>query len=307
MPFAIRHGDGAGGCGLVACAGVLLFIAGCLAPGSALSPSEREIAGAARAILTLDPNAVWTEQFNRLVGSGPASIDYLMRQPALTRPAAPDDLRVLLHTSLVRLLADPATAPPHLSASCLETSLGLLHFDLKVQGHALGTVVVTDPADVSAWHELYPAEFDHARAAQIDVEADRQAVCEWWRTRGAAGGVARRLEPQTAHLWRILERRFADTWEYQPEPRTILCATGQPGGTLLAIPTVDYNIVRAACIWLGRSADAAVERRLIESVGSPSPVVAHNARFALRFSRNPQIRAALERFDAKSRAGRGAK
>ncbi len=305
MPLASQHGDGAATRGLVACAGVLLFIAGCLAPGSALSSREREIAGAAQAILTLDPNAVWTEQFNHLVSYGPASIAYLVRQPALTRPAAPDDLRALLHTSLVRLLADPATAPPHLSASCLETSLGLLHFDLKVQGQGLGTIVITDPAEVSAWHALYPADFDHARAAQIDVEADRQALCEWWRTRGAAGGAARRLEPQTAHLWRVLERRYADTWEYQPEPRTILCATGQPGGTLLAIPTVDYNIVRAACIWLGTSADAAVERRLIESVGSPSPVVAQNARFALRFSRNPQIRAVLERFDAQARAKRG--
>ena len=59
----------------------------------------------------------------------------------------------------------------------------------------------------------------------------------------------------------------------------------------------DYNLVRAVCIRLGSSAEPTVQERLIEMVGSVSPVVAYNARYALRFSRDPEIRAVLERYE----------
>lgn len=63
--------------------------------------------------------------------------------------------------------------------------------------------------------------------------------------------------------------------------------------------TEDYNLVRAACLWLVQRAEA--EERLIERVASPSEVVAHNARFALLHSPNPSIRAAVERYNRTPR------
>lgn len=284
----------------IACAAML-----CLVPGCALSdrPSiaDSRAAEAARPILMLDPNANWTAAYNRLIELGPAALEFLMNQPEMTHRAAPDDLGVLLHASLARLLADPATAPRHVNTSCLETTLGLLHFDVKVTGHKIGTIVMAQGRLPRTWPELYPADFDHALAAQIDVEADRRALREWWlahRQRSAPVVTTRRLLPRAENLWRLLARRPADRWEYQPEPGVVLCATGPEGPALFDLGTVDYNLVRAACIWLGSARDPEVVRELIELVGNPLPVVAYNARFALRFSPDERIRALLKKYDA---------
>lgn len=290
-------------------AGALILLAtGCQTPPARPSPagprapsSSRvgDIAAAARPLLTLDPDAVWTDHFNRLVAQGPAAIAWLMEQPAMIRTAAPDDLRVLLHTSLIRLLADPASGPPALSATCFETTLGLLHFDLKAGGRRLGTVVWTEESPPRAWHDLYPADFDHAAAAAIDLEADRRALRDWWQAqprRGASIAVAPRLEPRAAYLWRILSRRLADRWDYQPELRAALCAAGPRGPALVELSTRDYNLVRAACVWLGSRGEAEVQRQLIELVACPLPTVAHNARFALGYSPDERIRAVVKRY-----------
>jgi hypothetical protein len=294
--------------GLALWAVLLGAVSGCLSPRLSPAASDSVVAAAARPILALDADAVWTEAYNRLVELGPASIDYLIRQPAMTQPAAPDDLGVLLHTSLVRLLADPAAGPPRLSASCLETTLEVLHFDLRVKSRPLGTIVVAEGSMPSAWHDLYPADFDHALAGQIDLEADRQALCDWWRTRRNHGGplvTTGRLEPQAKYLWPLLSRRYADRWEYQPETRAVLCAAPPRGPALLEIRAADYNLVRGACIWLGSSSDPAVQAGLIDSAGSPSPVVAHNARFALGHSPDERIRRVLRRYETQATPGPG--
>ncbi len=287
---------------------LILWATGCQTPAARPSRDGRtgssssdvgDIAAAARPLLTLDPHAVWTEHFNLLVARGPAAIAWLMEQPAMTRPAPPDDLRVLLHTSLIRLLAAPASQPPALSATCYETTLGLLHFDLKASGQRLGTVVWTDDAPPRTWHDLYPADFDHVAAATIDLEADRRALRDWWQAqprRGASVAVAPRLEPRAAYLWRILSRRIADRWDYQPEPRAVLCAAGPRGPALLELPTRDYNLVRAACVWLGSRGGPGVQQQLIELVACPLPTVAHNARFALGYSPDERIRAVVKRY-----------
>ena len=102
-------------------------------------------------------------------------------------------------------------------------------------------------------------------------------------------------------MWRLLARRYADQWDYAPESTAVLCGAPPRGPPLLEIPTEDYNLVRAACVWLGSSSDNAVQERLIELVGNPSPIVAHNARFALRYSPDPRIRAVLERYATDER------
>jgi hypothetical protein len=271
----------------------LLLLTGCLAPGSGSTARDRLIAAAARPLLTLDPNATWTTAYNELVAFGPASIAYLMCQPALTQPAPPDDLGVLLHTSLVRLLADPATRPPHLSATCFETTHGLVYFDLKASRRSLGTARLDADALPRDWPGLYPGAFNHAAAAQIDVEADRRALCQWWQAQRGSVPTARPLTPTVARLWPLLARRRADRWEDQPETGGVLCSSPPRSAALFDLPTCDYNLVRAACIWLGQSADAGVVEQLIDLVGSPHPNVAYNARFALRYSRDPRIRAAV--------------
>jgi len=246
----------------------------------------------------MDPEANWTACFNRLVELGPASVTYLVRQPLMHRRAAPDDLRVALHLSLLRLLANPSTAP-RLSASCLETTLDVLHFDLKVRGRRLGTPHLADGRPPRVWHDLYPADFNHPAAMQIDLEADRRAIRHWWRAHAAQPSTlvtTRRLSPRPERLWRLLSRRYADRWTYQPEPAVILCASQEQGPEMIRLVTCDYNLVRAACIWLGTSSDPATQQRLIELVGSSSPVVAHNACFALRYCPDRRIRATLRRF-----------
>jgi len=297
--------------GLLSCLAVAAWLlaaggAGCVAPGVPLTAAERAAEAAARPILQMDPEANWTACFNRLVELGPASVTYLARQPLMHRRAAPDDLRVALHISLLRLLANPSTAP-RLSANCLETTLDVLHFDLKVRGRRLGTPHLADGRLPRAWHNLYPADFNHAAAVQIDLEADRRAIRRWWRAHAAQPSMlvtTRRLSPRPERLWRLLSRRYADRWTYQPEPGVILCGGREQGPEMIRLVTSDYNLVRAACIWLGSSSDAAIQGRLIELVGSSLPVVAHNARFALSCCPDRRIRAALRRFRDSGPSGR---
>lgn len=271
--------------------------AGCRALPAGRTAGERAAAAAARPILELDPDAVWTDCYNRLVALGPAAIDYLATHPRLERPSAPDDLRLLVHTSLLRRLANPATAP-RLSASCLDTSCDLLHFDVRVGGRPLGGIAMVAHIPPRAWHELFPAEFDHDLAARIDVEADRRALCAWYAAhRGDPAALAggRPLRPRSGDLWRLLARGYADAWTYQPEPTAVLCEDGPPRApVLLQVRTYEYNLVRAACVWLGAAGGPEVRERLIELVGSPVPTVAYNARFALRYAPDARIRALLE-------------
>lgn len=277
-----------------------LLNVGCTTTARVPTSADRAIARLARPILTLDPDAAWTDSFNALVDQGPAAIDYLMRQPALTRRAAPDDLSVLLHTSLVHLLAHPARAP-ELSAACFETTLDLMHFEIKVAGQPLGREVLAARTPPWSWTDLFPASFRHDLAARVDLERDRQQLCAWWRANRHDPDIAttRRLQPQPQHLWRILARRYADGWLFEPEPGVVLCSAGPPRApVLLQVTTYEYNLVRAACIWLGSRAREDVQARLVEFVGSPWPIVAYNARFALRYSPDPHVRTMIHRFDA---------
>jgi hypothetical protein len=258
------------------------------------------VATLARPLLQLDPDAVWTANFNQLVEHGPAAIKYLMQRPALTRPAAPGDLDVLVHTSLVRLLANPDTAP-RLSTSCFETTLGLLHFDVKIDGQPLGREVIDRRPPPWSWTDLYPADFRHDLAAGVDLEGDRQRLQVWWRKHRPDPDIAtqRKLRPPEDHLWRLLARHYADGWLYDPDARIVRCAAGPPRqAVLLQTTTFEYNLVRAACIWLGSRGAGAIQSRLIELVGSPLPLVAYNARFALRYSPDPRVRAIIDRYEA---------
>lgn len=283
--------------GTIAAAAALLVVSvtgGCVTTGPRmveLSPAAR----AARPILELDPHACWTEAFNELVALGPDALTYLMENPAMTRPAPPDSLDVLVHTSLVRLLAHPASGPPRLSAMCLETTLGVLHFEIKVSGRLLGTVVLPRGERPRCWHTLYPLDFDHGLAEAIDLEGDRLALRAWWLEQKGAAAIARPLSPLTGYTWRVLGRRHADRWSYLPQPRAVLCSRTPQGPGLLEVGTDDYNLVRAACIWLGSRPDEVTQRGLIELVGSRVPVIAHNAQFALGYSPDPRIREVLRR------------
>ncbi len=269
---------------------------GCQQPRASLTPREQAIAAAARPILTLDPDTVWVTSYNRLLEFGPDSIRFLIEQPAMARPAAPDSLDTLLHASLIRLLATPGTCPK-LTTSAFDTTLGVLHFEIKVAGQALGPIVMPRPTPPPAWHDLYPAAFDHRLAAHVDIEGDRQALRAWWRLRGEQATTRRPLKPITRHLWPLLSRQYADRWQYQPTPRALRCAWRPRPPTLFDMATHDYNLVRAACLWLGTRDDRDTQRRLIDLVGSPAPVVAHNARFALRHSPDPRIRDVIKQYD----------
>jgi hypothetical protein len=204
----------------------------------------------------------------------------------------------MLHTGLIRLLANPATAP-RLSVNCFETTLDVLHFDIKVRGKRPGTVVMPFPRRPHAWHELYPLDFDHAVAGAIDVEGDRQRMLQWWREYAGepamlAGG--RRFRPKSDRLWRLLSRGYADRWSYMPDRQVVLCADGQADPALLQGVTHDYNLVRAVCAFLGSRGDADGQDRLIQIVAGPSAVLSYNALFALSFSRDVRIRELIERY-----------
>jgi hypothetical protein len=288
---------------LLAAGALVGALAGCIAPGAQRSPRLREAEAAARPLLEMRPDANWTACYNRLLELGPAGVDYVVTRPIMHRPAAPDDLRVMLHTSLLRLLANPVGAP-RLSINCFETTLDVLHFDPKVRGRRLGEVRLPTTRLPRVWHDLYPADFDHALAVEIDVEADRRAMLGWWQAqRGEPATLlaGRRLQPQAKYLWAILFRRYADVWTYEPTPEIFLCALPPTGSALLRGETYDYNFVRAVCIWLATSQAPGVQSELIELVAHPSPIVAYNARFALQHSADPRIRQLLERYNGTVR------
>lgn len=279
----------------------LALVPGCVTGAGRHRPADAAIVAAAKPILTLDPEAVWTERYNQLVARGTESLRYLAEHPRLQRPAAPDDLAVMVHLNLLRLLAHPAMQPPRLSATCLETTLDVLHCDIRVSGKPIGKLVWLDGATVSAWHDLYPEDFDHGRAARVNVERDRRAMLAWWKralSRGWPLAVRGRLTPQARHLWSVMSRYRADRWNYLPNRGVTHCGSvGRP--SLLGGLRRDYNLVRASCIWLGTRNLPAVQTQLIELVGSSVPAASYNARFALRRSPNGAIRALIERFDAE--------
>ena len=282
---------------------VLIVAAGCASNERTITPLERVIQQAAQPILTMDPDAVWTDCYNRLVELGPDSIVYLAEHPTLCRPAGPDDLRVMLHTSLLRLLIHPALRPP-VSATCFETTLDLLHFDLKVSGRRLGTVYLPAGALPAAWHDLYPETFSHELAASINAEADRRVLRQWWlKRRGREQILATPppLKPRANGMWRLLARRYADRWSYEPEARVIRCSARPNDSVMIHKVTYDYNLVRAACIWLGAAGQSEIRGRLIDLVASPSPIVAHNVMLALRYDPDRCIRDLLERYKQKGR------
>ncbi|MGD8451726.1 MAG: hypothetical protein PVJ57_07900 [Phycisphaerae bacterium] len=285
-------------CGLLLLPVLLLGLAGCTAAGPRpLTPVEQAVADAARPILEMDPDAVWTDCYNRLVDLAPASLTYLAEQPDFCHPAAPDSLPVLTHTSLVRLLIQPGLRPA-VTATCLDTSLDVLYFDLKVGGERLGTPLLASPSPPATWHELYAGKFDHHLAGRIDVEADRQVLHRWWlenRDRASLVAECRRLRPQPEPLWKVLSRRPADRWEYQPEVRAVRCST-QAEPVMISTVTYDYNLVRATCIWLGASGRPDVREGLIGLVASPSAVIAHNALFSLAYVPDERIRDVLRRY-----------
>lgn len=293
---------------------ILCSAVGCTHAERTLTPLERRIAAAARPILEMDPDADWTERYNTLLDLTPASVAYLAEHPRMKRRCAPDDLRVMLHTGLLRLLVDPASAP-RLSVNCFERNLDLLHFDMKVRRRPLGKAYVAPGSLPLRWHDLYPGDFNTRAAAAIDADADRRAMRRWWLDRRGSTLILprRKLHPRPKWLWHLLARRRADVWAYMPEPTALLCAATEPqlsqhapryhSRTLLDERSADYNLVRAACVVLGRSRDPLVRGRLIELVGHPADIVSYNARLALTYSPDPRIRELLDRFE---RSGSGA-
>ena len=272
---------------------------GCVATGGARELLQREIESAARPLLEMDPEANWTACFNRLLACGPAAGDYLAARPEMTSTAPPDSLRVMLHTSLLRLLIT-SPAAPRLSVNCFETTLNLLHFDPKVCGRPLGEIWLPAGGTPAAWHDLYPAQFNHELARRINVDADRRSMLRWWQThRGEAATIMRNrpLVPLPSYLWTLLSRRRADVWFYEVKPGVRLCRSCLADTTLLRSKTLDYNIVRAACIWLASNRSPNLNAELIELVASSSSTVAYNARFALARSWDPAIRDVIERYE----------
>lgn len=277
---------------------LLPLAAGCAGRHAPLTPVQRAVLEAARPILQLDPDADWTTAFNRLLQLGTSSLEVLAGLPQLRQPAAPDELRVMLCNSLIALLADPFQAP-RLSGCCLTVTLDVLHFDIRVGGRPVGQVLLPPGPIPVRWPDLFPAELDRELAARVDVERDRQTLRAWLSAhRGGADAPLRPrpLTPEPDQLWHLLSRRYADVWIYELTDRPLRCAV-PPERALLRFPTADYNLVRAACIWLGRSNRDDVLDRLIAEIGSPSPIRAHNARLALRYSPHPRIRQLIERYN----------
>lgn len=287
----------------------LCALAGCRA-ADGVSSRARAIAAAARPILKLDPDSVWTDSYNRLIELSPDTVRYLAEHPRMTRRCAPDDLSVLLHASLLRLLIAPHDAP-RLSMTCFETTLGVLHLEPKAAGRRIGTVHLAAGPLPRRWHDLYPADFDHRLTPHIDADLDRLALRQWWqrhKDRIESSVATAPLSPQARWLWPVLSRRYADQWRYSPESGVVLCAdffalAQSPQPTLIRAESKTYDLVRAACVLLGTRSDPAVQDRLIELVASRSDIVSHNARFALGFAADPRIRALLERHRSRNEHG----
>jgi len=275
----------------VASSGALL--AGCAA--DRVDPLLARIDAQIAPLVRMDPDANWTACYNGLLRIGAASVERVAGHPRLREPVAPDDLRAALLLSLWRQLVLPAGAPA-LSVNCFETTFDLLHLDPKVGGRRLGALCIPPEAPVGGLYDLYPLDFSHALAARIDIEGDRRAMRAWLqnlRSRAETPPLRPALRPRVADLLRVLARRQADRWSREPAEVTWLCHSGP---LWQAAATRDYNLVRAACVWLGGREDEVVQARLIELVGSESAIVSHNALFALRYSPDQRIRKAIEGF-----------
>lgn len=298
------------------------WLVGC-ARGSAALGISRSIQESARPLLELDPDANWTACYNRLIDAGPRVIDQLVHDPVMQTPAGADDLEVALRSSLVRILAPPDGAP-RLSLICYETAYDLLHLAPKIYGRSPGEPRMVTGARPADWRGLYLDEFNLSLAVHVDVDADRRAILAWWEQRRDDPQrwiTRRKLSPRGEQVLALLSRRRADVWTYQPgDEALILCSTSagaarrpwlapqrrfllneEPPGSW-SVAAYDYNVVRAACIWLGQSDDLALRGRLIEAVGSESPVESYNARFALGFCPDPRIRAIVERYNERPSA-----
>lgn len=280
-------------------AACVLSCGGCVGsvrPGAALPRSGDPL----DTILRMDPSANWTSCYNALASQRVAALESLFLRPELNRRCAPDDLPVLLATSLARLLLAPDVRVAT-RATALDVSLDLLHFDIKIDGRPLGELALLTPATPRSCLDLYPAEIDSGLASELNVDADRAAVLAAWRSAWSSlSRSAPPLRPQSTWLMAVLGRRYADRWRYDwVEKATLVSWTAQaPGGAppLLICASYDYNLVRAACVWLGDRGDAADSATLIELVASPATVIAHNARFALQHSPNPRIRGLIEKY-----------
>lgn len=256
------------------------------------------VAQSADLILAMAPDADWTEHYNRLAAAPGVALQHILTRPAMVNPPCADALDTLLCTSLAALLSQEAE-PPQLTLYAFETSSDLLHLAPKVAGRELGEICVEPGRPPLRWQDLYRGRFDRAAAARVDLEADRTAMLSWWRSQNrvweAQVWVTRPLRPQPDRLFRLLSRRHADLWVYQPDFGAAQLVSDPPDAGLFSVSTVDYNLVRAAGIQLGSSADLDVTERLVRLMGDGSPVVAHNARFALGFHPNARIRAAVRR------------
>lgn len=284
--------------------------------------SQERIADAARALLSLDPEADWTAAYNVLVEIGDPAVVYLANEPRYRAAQCGADLEVLLRNSLIKALLGIGHGPK-LTLRAFEISLDVFHLDPNVRGRRLGEIHYKHPC-ANDWTALYPARFDHAVARHVDVLRDRDALRAWIELR-----VARRerltrattLQPRSEALFGVLSRAPADRWRFAPERQALSVADVEepkrlpgwpvpPSAALIDTPTDTYHLIRAACIQLARSRSPEVLERLIGSLGSSNPTLSYNASFALRRSFDRAIRERMrngpapERSDASLLVGR---
>lgn len=282
--------------------GLIPMLAGCSVGQPRTDATMALVAEAAAPILALDPDAVWTASYQRLCANMPASLAWLAEHPRLAEPVAPDDLQALVHLSLFRALIYPPQRPP-LVTTCLSTQAGLLYFDLRVAGREVGPTVLAGREPPRTWHELFPAEVDQRLVGLVDVEADRQVALAWWqlnRDRLHMVAPAPALRPKPAELYRLLSLRPANQWYYQPIERRQRCSFEETPPALFRCRTYDYNVVRAACLWLGSASDEAIRQALVELALSGSPVQRYNVLFALQHDPDPRIQALLRRYKGEA-------
>ena len=218
-------------------------------------------------------------------------------------PAAVD--RYDLAARMLRFPETDAIEPPAWVPADA-SSWSALQWDIATAFKVADTLVDDIVGEKGVFDDVIASLKEDPDGPQIDVEADRQAMRRWWLAHvGQPSSLVRTrpLRPRAEHLWSLLSRRYADRWTYQPLPEPILCAGQGRGAEMLESATADYNLVRTACIWLGSSQDAAIQNRLIDLVGSPLPVVAHNSRFALKHSRDKRVRETLLEFEQRQGAG----
>lgn len=276
-----------------------LLVAGGCAPEHRAGAIHDPVVVAAAPLLGLDPDADWTASYNRLIALGPKSVAWLAEDLRRQATNDSDDLRLLLSTSLLHLIAYPARRPG-LSVQAFETRDGVLFFEPKVAGRSIGHVHMLRPMAPRRWQDLYPADFNHRLAAAVDLAGDREAMLAWYalmQAQEAPLATTLPLSPMLDRLWPALGAAPADRWSYVPATGQIRRVAWSPqAAPLFEVTTYDYNFVRAACIQLGQATDPAIQAALIDCLASPVPVVAHNARFALTFSPDPAVQRVLRRY-----------